>query len=137
MPEALFPEIAHPKKRQLLARVAQTGRVSVRGQAQRMHYYWLRNDPAYAEAFTRARQMAGDRLEAEACRRAFEGSDTLLIFLLKGAFPEKYRERHEVYHQGAVELLHKLARLPEMSDSELDDLAREVERYANHRPPRP
>ncbi len=32
-------------------------------------------------------------MEAEARRRAFAGSDTLLIFLLKGARPDKYRER--------------------------------------------
>lgn len=33
-----------------------------------------------------------------------EYSDTLLIFLLKGANPEKYRERHEVDHKGRVEV---------------------------------
>jgi hypothetical protein len=59
--------------------------------------------------------MAADALEAEAIRRAFEGqeeptgwykgqpggyvrrySDTLLIFLLKGAKPEKYADRMEL-----------------------------------------
>lgn len=33
-----------------------------------------------------------------------EYSDTLLIFLLKGAKPEKYRDRHEVDHKGKVEV---------------------------------
>jgi hypothetical protein len=58
-----------------------------------------------------AYEQAGERLEQEARRRAVEGtkknvyyqgepcgvnteySDTLLIFLLKGAKPEKYAER--------------------------------------------
>ncbi|MBI2089924.1 MAG: hypothetical protein HYT78_14500 [Deltaproteobacteria bacterium] len=29
-------------------------------------------------------------------------SDTLLIFLLKGARREKYRERQEITHQGSI-----------------------------------
>ncbi len=41
-------------------------------------------------------------LEAEARRRAREGSDVLLIFLLKANRPEKYRERHEVRHTGGT-----------------------------------
>lgn len=82
------------------------------------HYDWLASDPEYAEAFREAEEHAADLLEAEARRRAVEGveepagwyqgkpggtvtkySDTLLIFLLKGARPEKYRERIE--HTGA------------------------------------
>ena len=76
---------------------------------------------AYREAFEEAQEMACDAFEYEARRRAIEGvkrfkfhngkpiidpetgqpyfeyeySDTLLIFLLKGAMPEKYRERFE------------------------------------------
>jgi len=75
-----------------------------------MHYEWMK-DPEYAEAFAQAEQQACDRLEQEARRRALEGveepvfhrgeqcgvvrkySDTLLIFLLKGAMPHKYKER--------------------------------------------
>jgi hypothetical protein len=64
-----------------------------------------------------AKEMAADRLEEEAWRRAVDGvdepvgfyrgkpsawvkrySDTLLIFLLKALRPEKYRERYE--HSG-------------------------------------
>lgn len=78
------------------------------------HYRWLESDPAYAERFKGATEEAADALEHEARRRAVEGveepvgwfqgqpggyvkkySDTLLIFLLKGARPEKYRERYE------------------------------------------
>lgn len=63
---------------------------------------------------------AVDDMELEAKRRAFKGtlkpvyqggekvgeireySDTLAIFLLKAHRPEKYRERHEVRHQGGT-----------------------------------
>ena len=74
-----------------------------------------------------AREEACDALEAEARRRAVEGvrkpvyyrgeivgtvkeySDTLLIFLMKGAMPEKYRENVKIEHTGGAELLEKLA----------------------------
>ncbi|HEX9236082.1 MAG TPA: hypothetical protein VF972_07370 [Actinomycetota bacterium] len=78
----------------------------------RTHYRWLRQDDAYRTAAEEAREFAADLLEAEARRRAVDGveepviyqgkdtgirirrySDTLLIFLLKGARPEVYRDR--------------------------------------------
>ena len=81
------------------------------------HYTWLKEDDAYATLFSEAEEHATDALEAEARRRAVEGvsepvgwfqgspggyvqrySDTLLIFLLKGSRPDKYRERFE--HSG-------------------------------------
>lgn len=82
----------------------------------KLHYKWLDvdEDGSYREAFDAAMDTAADRLEEEARRRAVEGveepvgwyqgepggyvrkySDTLLIFLLKGARPQKYRERVE------------------------------------------
>ncbi len=79
-----------------------------------LHYKWLKNDPDYAAAFEEAKTAATDALVAEARRRATQGveesvyyqgevvgtirkySDTLLIFLLKGALPEVYRERYEI-----------------------------------------
>ncbi len=71
----------------------------------------MQEDPEYAAAFTEAQEEAADRLEEEARRRAVEGvdepvfykgkkcgairrySDSLLIFLLKGVRPEKFKER--------------------------------------------
>ncbi len=71
-----------------------------------------REDREFQVALKSARVMAADVLEAEAHRRAVEGveepagwyrgvaggtvrrySDNLLMFLLKGARPERYRER--------------------------------------------
>lgn len=85
------------------------------GIARRTHYNWIESDPEYAGAFEEAREDAADVLEAAAWKRAVVGveeptgwyqgmpggtvrkySDTLLIFLLKGMRPEKYRDRHEL-----------------------------------------
>jgi hypothetical protein len=85
------------------------------GVSRSRHHVWMRKDPTYRQAFEEAEEAAVDELEAEARRRALEGteepvgfykgvaaeyvkrySDTLLIFLLKGARPEKYAERREI-----------------------------------------
>ena len=113
--ESEFRHISHMKKRAFLAAFAECGTVThaaeIAGISRRMVQYWKKDDPEFAEAFRVAEEKAADRLEQEARRRAIEGvsepvfhkgevvgtvqkySDTLLIFLLKGARPEKYRER--------------------------------------------
>lgn len=102
------------KKDAFLAAYAECGNVTVAaeqaGICRTQHYAWMKDDPAYAEQFATAEDMAVDRLEQEARRRAVGGvdepvfyqgtvvgyikkySDTLLIFLLKGLRPEKYRD---------------------------------------------
>lgn len=106
------------KKAAFLAAFAQFGTITHAAKAadigRQTHYDWVRNDPEYAKAFDDAGDQAIDALEREARRRAIEGteepvfhngkivdtirrySDTLLIFLLKGARPSKYRERVDV-----------------------------------------
>ena len=119
MCESPFPEISHPKQRAFLLAYCETCNVfracKVSKVGRSSHYRWLAEDPKYSEAFDLAKEQASDRLEAEAIRRAFEGveeptgwykgepggyvrrySDTLLIFLLKGAFPDRYTERTEL-----------------------------------------
>jgi hypothetical protein len=69
------------------------------GLSREAHYDWLETDPDYPVMFEEAKKHASEVLEEEAFKRAtVGGSDTLLIFLLKGAMPLKYRERysHEV-----------------------------------------
>lgn len=74
------------------------------------HYAWLSRSENYRHAFEWAKVAMVDYLESEALRRAVEGweepvygkdgiigtkqrfSDTLLIFMLKGAAPEKYAD---------------------------------------------
>jgi len=91
--------------------------------------YRLRKaDEDFRRAWDEALEQAADHLEAEARRRALDGllqkkftkdgdpiidpetgeqyvervySDTLLIFLLKGARPEKFRDRQQLEHVGA------------------------------------
>ena len=113
--------IKHPKKRALLTAYAECGNIrlaaSIAGIDRRTHYRWTKSDDAYAADLTIAKDQAVDRLEQEAWRRGREGvqrpvyqggklvgyeqvySDVLLIFLLKGARPEVYRERfdHELH----------------------------------------
>lgn len=75
-------------------------------------------DKDFAELWDDAIEQAADMLEREAVRRAYTGtlrpiyqggekvgsvreySDTLMIFLLKGARPGKYRENHKVEVSG-------------------------------------
>lgn len=121
-------EITHPKKRAFLAAYSELGTVTHAAEAAKVvrksHYNWLKDDDAeiYKAAFDEAHQRACDCLEAEARRRAIQGvdkpiirngfvvstfkeySDTLLIFLMKGAMPDKYRERIDQKHSGSVSL---------------------------------
>jgi hypothetical protein len=96
----------------------------------RTNLYHLRKiDTAFASAWDEAAQLGADGLEDEGRRRAHDGvekpltcakglilddagdrvnvreySDTLLIFLLKGAKPEKYRERQQVEVSGQLDI---------------------------------
>ena len=79
--------------------------------SRRRVYEWREADPVFAAKWDEAVEFGTDALEEEARRRAYTGvdepvfyqgeecgavrkySDTLLIFLLKGRRPDKYRER--------------------------------------------
>jgi hypothetical protein len=109
-------------KQKFLDAYAGTGNISaaakLAGVGRRTHYDWIKDDAEYLAAYSDAVDEAGDRLETEARRRAVSGvreavwhkgvqvgsvqrySDTLLIFLLKGARPEKYAEHHTVGGKG-------------------------------------
>lgn len=84
------------------------------GFSRRAAYEWREDDAEFAAEWDEAVEAGTDQLEQEARRRAYEGvdepvfyqgaecgtvrkySDTLLIFLLKGRRPEKYRERVQI-----------------------------------------
>jgi hypothetical protein len=105
-----------PKKAAFLAAFAEAGTVKhaaeIAGVSPKHPYYWLQNDSKFAAAFEQAKEDAIQSLEWEARRRAIEGrsepvfykgkrcavirkpSDTLLIFLLKAARPEIYRDNY-------------------------------------------
>lgn len=73
-------------------------------------------DPWFADEWRKSIERGMDMLEDEAMRRAYNGSDTLLIFMLKANRP-KYREtlRH-------ITVNFDPERLDQMSDDELDHL---------------
>jgi len=89
------------------------------------HYRWLDTDENYRKLYAFAMRQVTQTLEDEATRRAVEGvkrgvyyqgercgteivhSDGLMMFLLRGAAPEKYRERSEL--SGKVDLNLKFA----------------------------
>lgn len=136
---ALFGTGVNPKKKAFLTIYAQTGSLSEAarqcGMSRGTHYSWMQDEQypeeadAYCNAFKEAHEIAVSALEAEARRRATEGveedvyfqgrivgkckkySDVLLIFLLKGALPDKYKDRFETSHGGPVE---------HMSEEQLD-----------------
>lgn len=78
-------------------------------------YFERSRDPAFAKEWTDALDRGVDMLEDVAKKRAYEGSDTLLIFLLKAHRPEKYRETTKNIN---VNLTPEQA--AQMSDDELD-----------------
>ena len=118
-----YKKIRNPRKRAFLAALAHTGNVTqaadITDIARSAHYQWLEADPVYVAAYKDAMEQAAQRLEAEAKRRAVDGveepvfyqgkqcgvikrySDALLMFLLKGAMPDKYKERTSTELTGA------------------------------------
>lgn len=121
----LSPEAVSELKSTLLIAYIRTGSLTRACQAcsisQQAHRRWLRQDPLYAEAWADAQAALADSLEEEAIRRARDGierpvfqgglqvgmtteySDQLLMFLLKGMRPEKYRERVAIINETSVE----------------------------------
>lgn len=58
-------------------------------------YEWRKTDTQFADDWDAAIDNAVDALEASLYERAKSSDTTAAIFLLKGAKPEKYRERYE------------------------------------------
>jgi len=136
--------IRSPKKREkFLEYLRQTCNVTKACELSRISrrsaYEWRADDESFRADWQKALEIATDLLEDEAVRRAKDGvdrpvyqggelvghvreySDTLLIFLLKGAKPEKYRERFEQRNSGTLTVEHvalthhqRVARLKEL-----------------------
>ena len=84
------------------------------------YYAWMDSDPQFVKDMETAKKSAVDLLEHEARSRAIKGSDTLLIFLLKGAAPDKYKDRLEQKVTADVSIKKEIS---ELSDDELRDIA--------------
>ena len=122
MARRLYKFMRAKEKNKFLNWIVELGSISAAarkmGLSRQAHYFWMHEDSDYRRAFAQAREMANDLIEEEAYRRAVEGqdveiyykgakvgskkvySDTLLAILLKGAFPEKYKERVQEEHVG-------------------------------------
>lgn len=98
----LTPRATELAKRRFLQTLEQTINVAEAcrqaGVDRNTAVHWRALDPEFAEAWQAAMDAALDDLEHTAQRRAHEGSDLLLMFLLKANRPGKYREntiKHE------------------------------------------
>jgi hypothetical protein len=86
----------------LLAKLAQGYSVTTACQAEGIgrtaYYAWINDDPDFKAQADAAIEAGTDKLEDVARQRAMKQSDTLLIFLLKGRRPEKFKDRVENRH---------------------------------------
>lgn len=141
--------IEHPKKRLFLEIYANSGHASMAcravGIGRTTEWLWRKRDAQFAALREQAQAMAVEALEDEARRRAIDGtlepvfaggrlcgsirrySDSLLIFLLKAAKPEVYRDRwrgsvHVIAEPSAFRGL-DLARLSEAQLGQLEEIA--------------
>jgi len=111
------------KMADFLVALSECGNVSraceISGMSRLTAYRYRKARPKFADEWEKAKKIGAEALEDEAIRRAHEGvddpvfhrgepcgvvrrySDTLLIFLLKGAMPEKYRDNSRLEMTGA------------------------------------
>lgn len=103
---AALPSGTRHKKNRLLLAFAEHGNLTRACKdadiTRRTHYNWLADDPEYVLQYADAQEAAADALEEVARDRAIggkpresnvtHGSDLLIIFLLKGLRPMKYRD---------------------------------------------
>ena len=113
-------------------------------------YAWRTRDPTCAEAWDATMEPAVESVfEAEAMCCGLEGvdrdvffqgkkvgstreyADTLLMFLLKGWKPARYKARSEVVHAGAIALLRTLEQMGKMSPDELPAFLLEAAQEVN------
>lgn len=100
------PKRTPEKGEQLLDKLSKgysvTAACKAEGVARRSYYEWRAADPEFAANADEAIEAGTDLLEDEAKRRATgpDGSDTLLIFLLKARRPDKYKDRVANEHTG-------------------------------------
>lgn len=108
-------QVEHSKKAKALAKYVEFGTVAAAcravGIGRTTWYYWRTHDKEFDIAVQEAEETVADDLEQAAIARARQGkSDTLMIFLLKGLRPEKYKDRRELdvtHHDDPAETLEK------------------------------
>lgn len=85
---------------------AETGMVSqacrIAGINRSTAYRARQRNETFALAWADVEERATEELESVARQRAVDGSDTLMIFLLKARRPETYRENVKIEHGGHI-----------------------------------
>jgi len=89
------------------------------GISSRTVYLWLENDEEFKDEMARVERAIADDLERIVLERAKKenGSDTMLIFAMKGHKPEKYRDNFNVQHSGNVMLVNEWQEKPKRSET--------------------
>lgn len=127
---AAAPRLTPQKKGKFLRALARTGSVPLAAKTAGLSVEPVlelrEEDPAFAERWREAEELAGAALEAEARRRAVDGveepvfyqgqkvgvvrrySDSLLGLLLRGNRPEKFRDRADTGERGGVPITVKI-----------------------------
>jgi hypothetical protein len=87
-------------------------------------YHYKRTDEKFAALWDQALDIAADSLEDEARKRAFAGSDVLLMFLLKGIRPQKWRESRSTIPPAELNKLIEveLQRIAKQKEAEASEL---------------
>jgi hypothetical protein len=67
-------------------------------------FRWRQEDPTFDERLTAALNVTLEKLKREAERRAVNGSDKLLMFLLERYDPATFHLAQKLEHSGAVDL---------------------------------
>ena len=115
-------------QRAFLKALAETGVVTQaceQAKISRFHAYRQKKaDQPFADKWADALEAAADKLESEIVRRAFAGSDLLLIFQMKSLRPERYRDKFSLPSKELDALVEKelaIARGQEQSQEQESD----------------
>lgn len=114
-----------------IARAAEGAKI-----ARQTAYNWRREDADFARAWDEAWQQGCDVLEEVAQDRAVDKSDLLLIFLMKGRRPDRYRDnvKHESdvrvtidVNDARTELARRFGMIEDHRAAAIDGNARQLE----------
>lgn len=93
-------KITEAKYEKFIELLAQCGNITIAaegaGISRKSIYNKIGSDAGYSERVEEAKGEAVERLEHVARTRAEQGSDLLLMFMLKSLRPDKYRDNHKV-----------------------------------------
>jgi hypothetical protein len=92
-------------------------------------YEARQRDEDFAVAWRDLEEHAIEVLEAEAYRRAIDGSDRLMMFLLKARRPDVYRERMDVRHGDDPEMWQHVRRRVDVEERVRRMTREEQEQY--------